>query len=232
MELYDIETDSEVYKQGIYTDAPVTTAESPEAMIEETRRRVSGWLAKGKFVITLGGEHSVSIGALTAYHDHYPGLCVLQLDAHSDLRQEYEGSAYNHACVMARIRELSPVTQVGIRSMDIAEKEFVDRRRIFYMEELINGTEWMDKVTDTLGRDVYLTFDLDVLDPSIMPSTGTPEPGGMDWYTALALIKKVVRQRNLVGFDIVELCPDDHNKAPDFLAAKLLYKTLSYVFAR
>lgn len=232
MELYDIETDSEVYKQGIFTDVPVTGNNNPGVMVDETRQRICGWLSKGKYVVTLGGEHSVSIGAIRAYRDNFPGLCVLQLDAHTDLRQEYEGSVFNHACVMARIRELLPVTQAGIRSMDICEKEFVDPGRIFYMEEMLQGTAWIQKVVDTLDRDVYLTFDLDVLDPSIMPSTGTPEPGGMDWYAALGLIREVVRQRNLVGFDIVELCPDEHNKAPDFLAAKLLYKILSYIFKK
>lgn len=232
MELYDIETDSEVYKQGIFTDEPVTGNNNPGVMVDEIRQRVSGWLSKGKLVVTLGGEHSVSIGSIRAYRDHYPGLCVLQLDAHTDLRQVYEGSVFNHACVMARIRELLPVTQAGIRSMDISEKDFVVPGRIFYMEEMLQGTAWIQKIVDTLDRDVYLTFDLDVLDPSIMPSTGTPEPGGMDWYAALELIREVVKQRNMVGFDVVELCPDKHNKAPDFLAAKLLYKILSYIYRK
>jgi len=232
MELYDIETDSEVYKKGIYTDTPVIVNGEPGLMIAETRRRVSEWLEKGKFVVTLGGEHSVSIGATQAHVDHHPGICVLQLDAHTDLRQEYEGSIFNHACAMARIREQAPVTQVGIRSMDIEEKKYTEPGKIFYMEEMIKDPAWKQQVVETLGRDVYLTFDLDVLDPSIMPSTGTPEPGGMDWYTTLGLIRAVVKQRNLVGFDLVELCPDKHNKAPDFLAAKLLYKILSYIFIK
>jgi agmatinase len=230
MELYDIETDTEVYKQGIFTDVPVKGFENPGLMVHMTRQRITDWLEKGKYVVTLGGEHSVSLGAIQAHKDRYPGMCVLQLDAHTDLRQEYEGSRFNHACVMARVRELMPLTQAGIRSMDIEEKEFIVPGRVFYMEKMITNQSWVQQVIDTLARDVYLTFDLDVLDPSIMPSTGTPEPGGMDWYTAISLIRQVVLQRNLVGFDIVELCPEKHNKAPDFLAAKLLYKTLSYIY--
>jgi agmatinase len=131
---------------------------------------------------------------------------------------------------MARIQEHCPVTQVGIRSMDVAEKAFIQADRFFPMEHLRNETDWMEHVVDTLNREVYITLDLDVLDPSIMPSTGTPEPGGMDWYTLLSLLRKVAENRTIIGFDVVELCPVESNKAPDFLAAKLLYKILSYIY--
>ncbi|HER09876.1 MAG TPA: agmatinase [Bacteroides sp.] len=228
MELYDIETDSEVFRQGIFTDHPVDAGEDPEAMVKAVQDRVLGWLERKKFVVTIGGEHSVSLGAIRAHHQKYPGMNVLQLDAHADLRQEYLGSPYNHACVMARTRELCQVTQVGIRSMDVSEKQETDPGRIFYQEKIIGDPQWMDRVLDTLDHQVYLTLDLDVLDPSIMPSTGTPEPGGMDWYSLLGLIRRVAEEKELVGFDVVELCPVTSNRAPDFLAAKLIYKLLSY----
>lgn len=230
MELYDIETDSEVYRKGIHTDQPLNVPEDPLSMVALVEKRVGYWLEKKKMVVTLGGEHSISLGAVLAHQHYYPGMSVLQLDAHTDLRPEYEGSPYNHACVMSRIREHCPVTQVGIRSMDVDEKAFIQPDRIFPQETLIHEPDWMDRVIRTLNDEVYLTLDLDVLDPSVMPSTGTPEPGGMDWYTLLALLRKVAENRKIVGFDIVELCPVESNKAPDFLAAKLIYKILSYTF--
>jgi agmatinase len=152
------------------------------------------------------------------------------LDAHSDLREEYNGSKYNHACVMARIKELCPVVQVGIRSMDYSEKKSMDTSRVFFAEDIHNNTDWIKKVISKLSENVYITIDLDVFDPSIMPSTGTPEPGGLSWYDVLALLKAVAAKKNIVGFDVVELCPSEENKAPDFLAAKLIYKLLSYKF--
>ncbi|MGW8315884.1 MAG: agmatinase [Bacteroidales bacterium] len=230
MELYDIETDSEVYRKGIHTDQPLIVPDDPLSMVALVEKRVTYWLVNKKMVVTLGGEHSISLGAVLAHHRLYPAMSVLQLDAHTDLRPEYEGSPYNHACVMSRIREHCPVTQVGIRSMDVAEKAFTQPDRFFPQEHIIHEPEWMDRVIHTLNDQVYLTLDLDVLDPSVMPSTGTPEPGGMDWYTLLALLRKVAENKRLVGFDIVELCPVESNKAPDFLAAKLIYKILSYIF--
>ncbi|MFC2112133.1 agmatinase [Bacteroidota bacterium] len=230
MELYDTETGSEVFRRGIFTDEPPKIQNSAELMIHHVQKVVGAWLNDGKYVVTIGGEHSVSIGAVRAYHKKFPGLSVLQLDAHTDLRQDYQGSPYNHACTMARIRELCPITQVGIRSMDIEEKKYLDPGRVFYQEKIINQKDWMEKAIKTLSDQVYLTADLDVLDPSIMPSTGTPEPGGMDWYTMISFIRKVTEKKELVGFDVVELCPSKQNKAPDFLAAKLIYKILGYRF--
>lgn len=230
MELYDIETDSEVYKKGIHTDRPLNVPDDPSSMVALVEKRVNYWLDRKKTVVTLGGEHSISLGAVLAHHRIYPMMSVLQLDAHTDLRPEYEGSPFNHACVMARIREYCPVTQVGIRSMDAVEKAFIQPDRFFPQEQLRNESDWMDRVIRTLDDQVYLTLDLDVLDPSFMPSTGTPEPGGMDWYTLLALLRKVAENRKVIGFDVVELCPVESNKAPDFLAAKLIYKILSYIF--
>jgi agmatinase len=178
--------------------------------------------------VVVGGEHSVSVGAVQAHVDRYPGLSVLQLDAHADLRDEYEGSKYNHACVMARIRELCPIVQVGIRSMDISEKPALAENRVFFAHAIHGSLTWIDQVVAGLTERVYLTIDLDAFDPSIMPSTGTPEPGGLGWYEVLTLLKTVCRRRTVVGFDVVELCPVETNWAPDFLAAKLIYKILSY----
>jgi agmatinase len=230
MELYDIETDSEVYKKGIFTDAPLDVNVSPEALVEKVRQKVRSLLDDKKFVVVIGGEHSVSTGSVMAHCEKYKDISVLQLDAHSDLRDEYEGSKFNHACVMARIKELCPVVQVGIRSMDISEKESIEPGRVFFAEDIYNRTDWVDDAVGKLSRKVYITIDLDVFDPSIMPSTGTPEPGGLLWYDILKMLKAVCQQREVVGFDVVELCPNKDNKAPDFLAAKLIYKLLSYKF--
>ncbi|MHC4071106.1 MAG: agmatinase [Planctomycetota bacterium] len=230
MELYDIETDTEVYKNGIFTESTIGGEISTREMIEAVHEIVRYYLEEGKFAVVIGGEHSVSIGSVKAHAERYEKLSVLQLDAHADLREEYNGSKFNHACVMARIKELCPIVQVGIRSMASSEKASIDKSRTFFADDIHGGTDWINKIISELSDDVYITFDLDALDPSIMPSTGTPEPGGLLWYDVLSLLKTVSGKKNVVGFDIVELCPDDRNKAPDFLAAKLIYKLLSYKF--
>lgn len=230
MEVYDIETNTEVYRIGIYTDKPVMESKTPEAMVDAVRSRTSGLLKEGKFVVTIGGEHSVSIGAIQAYAKAYSDVSVLQIDAHADLRDIYEGSKNNHACVMARAKELCPIVQVGIRSMDIDEKVNLDPSRVFWAHSIANTEDWMDKAIDLLTDNVYLTIDLDGFDPSILPSTGTPEPGGLLWYPTLKFLRRVIEKKNLVGFDIVELCPRRNEKSSDFLAAKLLYKILTYKF--
>ncbi len=232
MELYDIETGTEVYKIGIYTDVPVSIPGRPELMINAVDKRINSWLKLNRFVVAVGGEHSITIGSVKAHLKKNPDLSVLQLDAHTDLRPEYLGSKYNHACTMSRIKELCPVTQVGIRSMDIIETEFLQPDHVFFAEDINSSHDWIERIVKTVNNEVYLTIDLDVFDPSIMPSTGTPEPGGMTWYNVLELIRKLTEQKNLVGFDIVELCPGQNSKAPDFLAAKLLYKVLTYKFLR
>jgi len=238
MELYDIEMDSEVYREGIYTDKMIEEKLSPENMVEKVKKRVRDHLDENKFAVVLGGEHSVSIGSVKAHIENKGDIMVLQLDAHSDLRDQYEGSKYNHACVMARVKELCPIVQVGIRSMDYSEKEIMDRANVFFAEDIYSSadrtcpTSWIERVISKLKDKVYVTIDLDVFDPSIMPSTGTPEPGGLLWYDVLKLLRQVADKRDIVGFDVVELCPNDRNKAPDFLAAKLVYKLLGYKFKR
>lgn len=230
MELYDIETDSEVYKKGIFTEETTGGDITTNEMIDAVNGTTRYYLEKNKFVVVIGGEHSVSIGSIKAHAKHFQNLTVLQLDAHADLREEYNGSRYNHACIMARTKELCPIVQVGIRSMDSSEKESMDKAGVFFAEEIHNNTDWINKVISKLSKNVYITIDLDVFDPSIMPSTGTPEPGGLLWYDVLELLKTVCKKKNLVGFDVVELCPDGRNTAPDFMAAKLIYKLLSYKF--
>jgi len=229
MELYDIETGYEVHEGGIHTDTPVE-AESPEALNETLLARVAHHLEAGKFVVSLGGEHTVAYGAAAAHIARYDDLSILHFDAHSDRRDEFEGSRFSHACTLRRISELNDdIVSVGIRSLDSSELEHLDRAKTFFAEDIFHSMEWADKMVDLLAPNVYLTFDLDVFDPAIMPSTGTPEPGGLYWYQVLGALKSVFAQRNVVGFDVVELMPTA-NKAPDFLAAKLVYKLLSYKF--
>jgi agmatinase len=232
MYLYDIDTDSEVYKNGIFTDSPVLEKVSPEFMISAVRDRAAKHLAAEKFVVTVGGEHSVSIGAVQAHATTYKGLSILQLDAHADLQDEFNGSRFNHACVMARVKEICPVVQVGIRSMDSLERAAAEPGRIFYAEEIHDRDDWMDRVVSLLTDQVYVTIDVDCFDISIMPATGTPEPGGLLWYDVIALLRTVARQKRIVGFDVVELCPNQFSKHSDFLAAKLIYRLLSYIFKK
>lgn len=230
LEYYDIETETEPYKAGIYTCSADIDLSDPYKMANSVRKRVSEYLKKDKIPIILGGEHSVSIGAAQAITDHFKSVSVLQLDAHSDLRDEYEGSAYNHACVMARIRELCPIVQAGIRSMDRGEIKNLDKERIFYAKDIYNNRDWIDNAVSLLPENVYITIDLDVFDPSIMAATGTPEPGGLYWYDVLELLKKVAMQKRIVGFDVVELCPSKELYSCDFLAAKLIYKLMAYIY--
>jgi len=227
MELYDIETDSEVYTKGIATLAPVTESASPEAMADAVEMRVDAILNDKKFPVIVGGEHSVSIGAIRAFAKHYEDFSVLQLDAHSDMRDSYEGSDHNHACVMARAKEMASVAQVGIRSSCAEEKHNIDPERIFYAHEIKESSTWMYDVSEKLSDNVYITIDLDVLDPAYMPSTGTPEPDGLNYREVINFLKLINERHNIIGLDVVELCPNEINKAPDFLAAKLIYQILS-----
>lgn len=229
MELYDIETDSEPYTIGIHTTEPLKY-KTPEEGAEITEKIVGDYIDKEKITCLLGGEHSVSIGAISAYAKKVKYLTVLQLDAHSDTRNEYHESRFNHACVMSRAKELCPVVQVGIRSMDKAETENLDEKRMFYAEKIRNNKNWIQDVVKLLTDNVYITIDLDVFDPSILPSTGTPEPGGLGYYEVLDLLKEVIKNKNLVGFDVVELAPNPKEKSSDFLASKLIYKILAYRF--
>lgn len=233
LEFYDLETGTEVFQRGIATLDAVTENASPEAMTDEVERRMDAILADGKFPVVLGGEHSVSVGVFRAMAKRYGEFSILQLDAHSDMREEYEGSRFNHACVMARGKEITPsLAQVGIRSSAAEERVNIDPQRIFYAHDIkeSGGTTWMYEVSQMLGDRVYVTIDLDVLDPAYMPSTGTPEPDGLTYREVLNLLRLINERHHIVGLDVVELCPNEGNKAPDFLAAKLVYQLLSLRF--
>lgn len=231
LEFYDIETSSEAHKAGINTVEPVLEKGTPGKLVNAVYERISAILADNKFPVLIGGNHTVPIGAIKAFSEHFENLSILQLDAHADLRQEYEGSEFNHACAMARAREHAPIVQVGIRSMSESELPYIERDRIFYSHELYYDKSLYAKAIDKLTENVYITIDLDVFDPSIMPSTGTPEPGGPQYFELLHFLRDVIKNRNVVGFDVVELCPSDTNKSPDFIAAKIIYQLLSYKFS-
>ncbi len=230
MELYDIETGSEVYEQGIHLAEALTENSSPEAMVNAVHKTTKEYIKRNKFVTLFGGEHSVSIGSIRAFNECFDNLTVLHIDAHADLRESYEGTKYNHACAVHEASQTTNLVQVGIRSMDAIEKTFMDEEKTFFAHDMVNDEYWIDKVVEACTENVFITFDLDVLDPSIMPSTGTPEPGGLLWYETLEFLKQIFEEKNVVGFDIVELCPNIADKSSDFLAAKLYYKMLSYKF--
>ncbi|HBG78925.1 MAG TPA: agmatinase [Phycisphaerales bacterium] len=233
METYDIETDSEVYTQGIFTDEPIKEKKSPEKMTAELKSRVLKHIKSKKYVVTIGGEHSVSAGAIATHSESFDNVSIIQFDAHADLRNEYHGSKYNHACVMARARELGQVVQVGIRSAAVEEGPLIQNvDNVFLAHKIYNNNDWFDKCLSKLTKNVYLTIDLDAFDPAIMPGTGTPEPGGLGWYQTLDFLKRLMTEKNVVGFDVVELCPIPANKSSDFLAAKLVYKLLTYKFVK
>jgi agmatinase len=232
LELYDIETDSEVYKEGIFLADTITEDTSPEAVYQTVYNKTKEYIAKNKFVTLFGGEHSISIGAIKAHYEHYDNLTIVQIDAHADLRKSYQGSAYNHACALYDASQNADnLIQIGIRSMDKSEKTVMDYDKVFFAHEMLLNEDWMEDAIDLMTDDVYITFDLDALDPSIFPGTGTPEPGGLMWYETLEFIQKIMKERNVVGFDLVELCPIEGTKVSEFLAAKLYYKMLSYKFA-
>jgi len=228
IELYDIELKKDISEIGIFTFPTMSfLTDSPKQAIEKIKKAVSKLLKDKKFVLSLGGEHTITCGAVAAFKQKYKKLSVLQIDAHSDLRDEYLGIEYSHACAMRRVREMEvPVVGVGIRSLDESEADYIRKKEIktiFYAPALPTK-----KIIASLSRDVYLTFDVDALDPSIMPSTGTPEPGGLGWYEVLDLIKQVAKTKKIIGADIVELSPLPGLVFPDFLAAKLAYKIIGY----
>ncbi len=230
LEMYDISTATDVSKRGIFTLPYVQENSSPESMVDGVEKAMMQILQDGKFPVMIGGEHSVSIGAFRAIKAHYADVTILQLDAHADLRPHYEGSEYNHACSMYKAKEEAPIVQVGIRSMCEEERVFMNVETMFLRSQIRSNKNWEKEALSQLSKNVYLTIDLDVFDPSIMPSTGTPEPDGLLYHEVLSFIQKVNEQHTIVGFDVVELCPQSQNKAPDFLAAKLIYQILSFIF--
>ena len=235
MELYEEETDTEIYKLGIHTLEEFKPRESPEAMMDALYERASDLLRSTKFICMIGGEHSVSAPVIKAHHEKYPNLSVLQIDAHADLRDTYDGTPHSHASIMARVvKDLRiPSVQVGIRSLSGDEaRSLADGlpTKIFWAREIAGKTDWIEEAVDSLSDDVYLTIDIDGLDPSIVPTTGTPEPGGLGWYETLALIRRIAEKKRIVGMDLVEYSYFENYDSPAFLCSKLIYKTLAYIF--
>ncbi len=232
MELFDEEIFCDTSTLGIFTAVPVAVAENPEKTVDEVERRCRELLDAGKFVVGLGGEHSVTTGLVRAHAAKYNDLTVLQLDAHADLRDAYEGEKYSHASVMRRVLEVCPITQAGIRSLSEEEASLLvsEDARVFFAHKIRNMPAWVERVADTLTENVYITIDIDVFDPAFVPGTGTPEPGGLNWWQVTGLLRQVCDRRNVVGFDIVEVMPLEGERSSEFLAAKLAYRLLGYKF--
>lgn len=236
MELYEEETGSEVYKLGIHTLEEFASRDTPEAMMDDLYNYTKELLATDKFLCMLGGEHSVSAPIIKAHAEKYHDLSVLQIDAHADLRDTYDGTPHSHASIMARVvKDLRiPSVQVGIRSISSDEARSLGSglpTKIFWAKDIVGKTGWIDDAVNSLTENVYLTIDIDGLDPSLVPTTGTPEPGGLGWYETLALIRTLARKRRVVGMDLVEFSKTDNSDAPAFLCSKLVYKSFAYVFS-
>lgn len=231
MELYDIETESEVYRKGIHLKDTMELGDfDPDQMYDAIFQRTKSILDTDKFPTFFGGEHSISIPIIDALMEEHDNLTVLQIDAHADLRSSYGGTPFNHACAVYRASKNANLVQVGIRSMDGEEEENMDREKTFFAHDIYDNTYWRNEALEKMTSPVYITFDLDAFDPSILPATGTPEPGGLDWYSTLEFLRMVFNRKNVIGFDIVELCPNEHSKASNFAAAKLYYKMLTYKY--
>ena len=235
MELYEEDTDTEIFKLGIHTLGEFMPRETPEEMMEALYARTKELLNSNKFICMLGGEHSVSAPVIKAHHEKYPNLSVLQIDAHADLRDEYDGTPHSHASIMARVvKDLRiPSVQVGIRSISGDEARSLREdlpTKILWARDIVGKTDWFDEAVNSLSDEVYLTIDIDGLDPSIVPTTGTPEPGGLGWYETLTLIRRIAEKKRIVGMDLVEYSYFENYDSPAFLCSKLVYKSLSYIF--
>ena len=233
MELYDEELGN-IFEIGLCTLEPLKVDDKPEVMVNIVHETVRKLLEDNKFVVTLGGEHSITSGIVKAFKEKHSNLSVLQIDAHADLREDFDDTKYSHACAMRRTVEICPIVQVGIRSLSFEEAEFIkkDKLKIFWAKDIVRNDDWFDDAISRLSKDVYITIDLDGFDPSIMPSVGTPEPGGLGYYQVLRFLKRVCEERNVVGFDVVELCPNERDVSSDFTAARLIYNLIGYKFRK
>lgn len=232
VELYDHELDAEPFRAGIHTYAPLQlTAEGPEPALEQLRLRYGEVCQRGHIVVALGGEHTISQVPILYWADRLADdLSVLQFDAHADLRESFHGTPWSHACVMRRVVDRVQPVGVGIRAIDVEERALIEQLGLtmVYGEEL-GSAGWIDRVMRNLSSDnVYVSFDVDFFDPALVPSTGTPEPGGGTWAQAMALLRRVCAEKTIVGADVVELAPIPGLVAPDFLVAKLVYKMIGY----
>ncbi len=240
VELYDEETGVSPLDSGVALLPPVSCSGMPDALADALLAVVKPHLAAGKVVGCIGGEHSISLGPIRAAARRRKGLGILHIDAHPDLRDEYEGTRFGHGCVMRRVLEekgVSKLVQVGLRAVSADDDAAIrgdPRIRPFYAFDLARKApaEWIDAVVEELPPRIYVSLDVDGLDPSVVPGTGTPEPGGLPWWGALALLRAALARRELVAFDIVELLPVPHSQVSDFAAAKLLFKMLAYAVAR
>ena len=235
MELWDEELNTDIHGIGIYTLPEMELPfDDMGELMAEIRRVVAAIVEHDKFPIVLGGEHSITSPVVAAMAAKHPGLSVLQIDAHADLRDCYMGTRYNHACAMRRVLEFARCTQVGIRSLSTEEAKAAPTlpTDIFFDVNMRRDKNWIEQVVESLGETVYITIDCDGMDPAIMPAVGTPEPGGLSWYEMLSLLRSVISNRHVVGCDLVELCPIPGMVAPNFLCAKLVYKILTYRFSK
>lgn len=231
VELYDDELASEPAAEGIASVDPIDIGGSPEEVLARVEETVAAIAAQGKIPIVLGGEHSITPAAVRGVGRHRGEFTVVQLDAHADLREEYEGTPLSHACAIARVREGYPAVQVGIRSLSAPEAALIEREKlpVFFARDMYGSDTWMDEAIAAIATgDIYLTIDVDAFDPAVIPNTGTPEPGGMGWYQTLTFLKRLMGRKRVVGFDIVELAPREDHPVSDFTVAKLLYKCIGY----
>lgn len=235
MELFDEELEIDVSRIGFHTLEPLeAVASGPEAMVRQIQAYARKVIRAKKFPVLIGGEHTVSLGMARAIKEKYPNVSFLQLDAHADLRDSFEGTSWSHACVGRRLTELGPLVQVGLRSLSREENSFLKKGRVtsFFWHRFPDFPDWVERVCRALSPEVDVTIDLDVLDPAVMPSVGTPEPGGFHWPELIQFLRRIAREKTIVGFDVVELAPIPGFIAPDFLAAKLTYGFLGAIFAR
>jgi agmatinase len=233
MELYDEELDKKIYEVGICTLNKLEIDEKPEVMVEIVRDSVKKLIDDKKFPVIIGGEHSITPGCVKAIAESFDDVSVLQLDAHADLRDEYHKAKFSHACAIRRCRDTCKnIVQVGIRSLSYEEAVFAKENKlnIFWAKDMHDSDGWMQEAISKLSKNVYITLDLDVFDPAIMPSTGTPEPGGLSYYQVLKFLKKLFKGRNIVGFDVMELCPNNKDISSEFMASKVIYKMIGYKF--
>lgn len=235
LEMFDEELKSETFRIGLFTSEELPISDlKPADMIKTVKEEVLEVFKAEKTPVVIGGEHSVSIGAVDAASSFHKDLTVLHFDAHHDLRDEYEGDKYSHACTARRFLEYCPVTQVGTRSLSKDEQDFINTNpqnlKTIDVYDILDSAVWKETVIRSLSDNVYISLDMDVFDPSIMPSVGTPEPGGIGWYELIELLRMVAKNKKIVGFDIVELMPISGVIAPDFLTAKLIYRLLGYMF--